>query len=136
MEIFILIIGKGLPFCLICAANFLLWSTYNLLCYHISSWFIDWLTCCSMFYQLNSRIPSATFPVGPGNNAKTPPKKPSIGQKKPLESLGSSPPLSRWENLFSNTAGWRFWSFGANKFLPHHYQPYLKSLTYSWDLWQ
>ncbi|XP_057469900.1 transcription initiation factor TFIID subunit 4b-like isoform X2 [Actinidia eriantha] len=44
--------------------------------------------------SLNSRIPSATFPVGPGNNAKTPPKKPSIGQKKPLESLGSSPPLS------------------------------------------
>ncbi|XP_057490165.1 transcription initiation factor TFIID subunit 4b-like isoform X1 [Actinidia eriantha] len=44
--------------------------------------------------SLNSRIPSASFPVGPGNNAKTPPKKPSIGQKKLLESLGSSPPLS------------------------------------------
>lgn len=41
---------------------------------------------------LSSRIPSATFPVGPGNNSKTPPKKPSIGQKKPLEALGSSPP--------------------------------------------
>ncbi|GFY86013.1 TBP-associated factor 4 [Actinidia rufa] len=44
--------------------------------------------------SLNSQIPSATFPVGPGNNAKTPQKKPSIGQKKLLESLGSSPPLS------------------------------------------
>ncbi|GMP80928.1 hypothetical protein CsSME_00035837 [Camellia sinensis var. sinensis] len=43
--------------------------------------------------NLRSQISSATPPVGPGNNVKTPPKKPSIGQKKPLESLGSSPPL-------------------------------------------
>ncbi|KAL7175597.1 hypothetical protein ACSBR2_029236 [Camellia fascicularis] len=43
--------------------------------------------------SLRSQISSATPPVGPGNNVKTPPKKPSIGQKKPLESLGSSPPL-------------------------------------------
>ncbi|KAL6984773.1 Transcription initiation factor TFIID subunit 4B [Sarracenia purpurea var. burkii] len=47
-----------------------------------------------MFYQSNSRISSATSLVGPGSNAKTPPKKPSSGQKKPLEPLGSSPPLS------------------------------------------
>ncbi|XP_052170493.1 transcription initiation factor TFIID subunit 4b-like isoform X2 [Diospyros lotus] len=40
--------------------------------------------------SLNSRIPS---PAGAGNSTKTPVKKPSIGQKKPLESLGSSPPL-------------------------------------------
>ncbi|KAL6995405.1 hypothetical protein U1Q18_005542 [Sarracenia purpurea var. burkii] len=44
--------------------------------------------------QSNSRISSATSLVGPGSNAKTPPKKPSSGQKKPLEPLGSSPPLS------------------------------------------
>ncbi|RVW40412.1 Transcription initiation factor TFIID subunit 4b [Vitis vinifera] len=40
---------------------------------------------------LGSRIPSVTSPVG--INTRTPPKKPSIGQKKPLEALGSSPPL-------------------------------------------
>ncbi|GMP45476.1 hypothetical protein CsSME_00013989 [Camellia sinensis var. sinensis] len=45
------------------------------------------------FSQFSSRVPSATSPVGPGDNAKTIPKKPSIGQKKPLESLGSLPPL-------------------------------------------
>uniref|UniRef100_A0A5B7ABZ1 Putative TBP-associated factor 4 isoform 1 n=1 Tax=Davidia involucrata TaxID=16924 RepID=A0A5B7ABZ1_DAVIN len=43
---------------------------------------------------LSSRMPSATSTVGPGSSAKTPPKKPSIGQKKPLEVVGSSPPLS------------------------------------------
>ncbi|KAM7520954.1 hypothetical protein LguiB_019916 [Lonicera macranthoides] len=44
--------------------------------------------------SLNSRIPHTTPPVGPGSNAKPTPKKPpSIGQKKPLEALGSSPPL-------------------------------------------
>ncbi|XAR48409.1 hypothetical protein NMG60_11031229 [Bertholletia excelsa] len=41
---------------------------------------------------LNSRVPSATSLVGSAINAKTPPKKSSVGQKKPLESLGSSPP--------------------------------------------
>ncbi|KAK9270316.1 hypothetical protein L1049_025894 [Liquidambar formosana] len=42
--------------------------------------------------SLGSRIPSVTSPAG--INARTPPKKPSVGQKKPLEALGSSPPLS------------------------------------------
>ncbi|KAJ8541179.1 hypothetical protein K7X08_001995 [Anisodus acutangulus] len=41
---------------------------------------------------LSSRTPSVTSPLGPGNNGKTPVKKPSIGQKKPLDALGSSPP--------------------------------------------
>ncbi|KAL5777622.1 hypothetical protein ACOSP7_010548 [Xanthoceras sorbifolium] len=40
---------------------------------------------------LSSRMPSVTSPAG--INARTPPKKPSIGQKKPLEALGASPPL-------------------------------------------
>lgn len=43
---------------------------------------------------LTSRTPSMTSPLGPGNNGKTPVKKPSIGQKKPLDALGSSPPPS------------------------------------------
>lgn len=46
-----------------------------------------------LFFQLGSRVPSVTSPVG--INTRTPPKKPSIGQKKPLEALGSSPPLPR-----------------------------------------
>ncbi|KAK2660156.1 hypothetical protein Ddye_006689 [Dipteronia dyeriana] len=41
---------------------------------------------------LSSRMSSVTSPAG--INARTPPKKPSIGQKKPLETLGSSPPQS------------------------------------------
>ncbi|KAM7518400.1 hypothetical protein LguiB_017362 [Lonicera macranthoides] len=44
--------------------------------------------------SLSSRIPSATSPVGPGSNAKTTHQKPTLGQKKPLEALCSSPPLS------------------------------------------
>ncbi|CAN4092135.1 unnamed protein product [Withania somnifera] len=44
--------------------------------------------------MLSSRTPSVTSPLGPGNNGKTPVKKPSIGQKKPLDALGSSPPPS------------------------------------------
>ncbi|MCD7448429.1 Transcription initiation factor TFIID subunit 4B [Datura stramonium] len=44
--------------------------------------------------KLSSRTPSVTSPLGPGNNGKTPAKKPSIGQKKPLDALGSSPPPS------------------------------------------
>ncbi|CAK9145852.1 unnamed protein product [Ilex paraguariensis] len=43
--------------------------------------------------SLSSRIPPVTSSVGPGSNAKTPLKKPSVGQKKPLEALGSSAPL-------------------------------------------
>ncbi|KAH7847971.1 hypothetical protein Vadar_032224 [Vaccinium darrowii] len=53
--------------------------------------------------SLSSRIPSTLTPVGPGNNAKTPPKRPSVGQKKPLESLGSSPPLSSKKQKVSGT---------------------------------
>ncbi|XVE55786.1 hypothetical protein DITRI_Ditri03aG0185100 [Diplodiscus trichospermus] len=41
---------------------------------------------------LGSRNPSVNAPAGV--NARTPQKKPSVGQKKPLEALGSSPPLS------------------------------------------
>ncbi|XP_057973427.1 transcription initiation factor TFIID subunit 4b isoform X2 [Malania oleifera] len=41
---------------------------------------------------LNPRVVPTTSPAG--INTRTPPKKPSIGQKKPLEALGSSPPLS------------------------------------------
>ncbi|KAM1033792.1 hypothetical protein FF1_037244 [Malus domestica] len=41
---------------------------------------------------LGHRIPSGTSPAGISNRA--PPKKPSVGQKKPLEALGSSPPPS------------------------------------------
>ncbi|ONI01423.1 hypothetical protein PRUPE_6G138300 [Prunus persica] len=42
--------------------------------------------------SLGPRISSGTSPCGINN--KTPPKKPSIGRKKPLEALGSSPPQS------------------------------------------
>ncbi|XP_065865918.1 transcription initiation factor TFIID subunit 4-like isoform X2 [Euphorbia lathyris] len=42
--------------------------------------------------QVGPRIPSAALSAG--GNARTPPKKPSVGQKKPLEALGSSPPAS------------------------------------------
>ncbi|XWS14779.1 hypothetical protein CRYUN_Cryun35bG0037700 [Craigia yunnanensis] len=41
---------------------------------------------------LGSRNPSVPTPAGV--NARTPQKKPSVGQKKPLEALGSPPPLS------------------------------------------
>ncbi|GLU17772.1 hypothetical protein SLE2022_341260 [Rubroshorea leprosula] len=41
---------------------------------------------------LSSRVSSVTSPAGV--NSRTPPKRPSAGQKKPLEALGSSPPLS------------------------------------------
>jgi transcription initiation factor TFIID subunit 4 len=39
---------------------------------------------------MNSRGPLGTSQGGA--NARMPPKKPSVGQKKPLETLGSSPP--------------------------------------------
>lgn len=43
--------------------------------------------------QAGPRIPPATSLIG-SSNIRTPPKKPTIGQKKPpLETLGSSPPL-------------------------------------------
>ncbi|CAK7347452.1 unnamed protein product [Dovyalis caffra] len=42
--------------------------------------------------QVGSRIPSVASVAGV--NARTPPKKPSVGQKKPFEALGSSPPAS------------------------------------------
>ena len=51
------------------------------------------LLLVSAIYQLGTRIPSAASPAV--INARTPPKKPSIGQKKPLEAHGSSPPLPR-----------------------------------------
>ncbi|KAJ6954873.1 transcription initiation factor TFIID subunit 4b-like [Populus alba x Populus x berolinensis] len=42
--------------------------------------------------QVSSRNPSVASPAGV--SARTPPKKPSVGQKKPFEALGSSPPAS------------------------------------------
>ncbi|KAJ4955104.1 hypothetical protein NE237_011887 [Protea cynaroides] len=43
---------------------------------------------------MRPQISSATTPVGAGTSLKTPPKKPSIGQKKPLEAAGTPSPLS------------------------------------------
>ncbi|XP_065634788.1 uncharacterized protein LOC136069782 isoform X2 [Quercus suber] len=43
--------------------------------------------------QLSTQIPSTASSAG--INARTSPKKPSIGHKKPLEAHGSSPPLPR-----------------------------------------
>nr|GMD88959.1 transcription initiation factor TFIID subunit 4B [Ipomoea batatas] len=43
---------------------------------------------------MNSSTLTVTSPSGVGNNVKTPSKKPSVGQKKPLDTLGSSPPPS------------------------------------------
>ncbi|KAI9174067.1 hypothetical protein LWI28_011403 [Acer negundo] len=51
---------------------------------------------------MSSRMPSVTTPAG--INARTPPKKPSIGQKKPLETLGSSPPPSNKKQKVSGVA--------------------------------
>uniref|UniRef100_A0A5B7ACW2 Putative TBP-associated factor 4 isoform 1 n=1 Tax=Davidia involucrata TaxID=16924 RepID=A0A5B7ACW2_DAVIN len=53
--------------------------------------------------SLSTRIPSVASTVGLGSNAKTPPKKPSIGQKKPLEAVGSSQPLSSKKQKVSGT---------------------------------
>ncbi|KAK4787251.1 hypothetical protein SAY86_011084 [Trapa natans] len=44
--------------------------------------------------QIGSRLTSAG-----GNNSRTPTKKPSVGQKKPLETLGSSPPSSKKQKV-------------------------------------
>ncbi|GAB2250369.1 hypothetical protein Droror1_Dr00013728 [Drosera rotundifolia] len=46
------------------------------------------------FPQVSSQIPSSGAIVGPLNTAKAPPKKPAVGQKKPLDNSGSSPPPS------------------------------------------
>ncbi|CAN0905587.1 Transcription initiation factor TFIID subunit 4b [Linum grandiflorum] len=40
--------------------------------------------------QIGPRVPSSSAAL----NTRTPPKKPSVGQKKPLEALGSSPPAA------------------------------------------
>ncbi|XP_010272131.1 PREDICTED: transcription initiation factor TFIID subunit 4b isoform X3 [Nelumbo nucifera] len=49
---------------------------------------------------MRSQIPSTATPVGVGPNMKTPPKKSSVGQKKPLESLGSpTPPSSKKQKV-------------------------------------
>ncbi|GMI90634.1 TBP-associated factor 4B, TBP-associated factor 4 [Hibiscus trionum] len=52
----------------------------------------------SITAQMDSNIPlgsrNPSVPAPAGVNARTPPKKPSVGQKKPLEALGSSPPPS------------------------------------------
>ncbi|KAL8030070.1 hypothetical protein ABFS82_14G260600 [Erythranthe guttata] len=48
--------------------------------------------------QSVSRMPSLTNPIGPGNT-KAPPKKPLIGQKKPMEAPGSSPPSSKKQKV-------------------------------------
>ncbi|XP_015885052.1 transcription initiation factor TFIID subunit 4b isoform X5 [Ziziphus jujuba] len=61
----------------------------------------------SMTMQLDSnvpvgpRVPSGTNPAGINN--RTPPKKPSVGQKKPLEALGSSPPPPSKKQKVSGT---------------------------------
>ncbi|KAG8390944.1 hypothetical protein BUALT_Bualt01G0136200 [Buddleja alternifolia] len=47
----------------------------------------------------NSRIPSLTSLIGPGNNSKAPLKKPLVGQKKPMEAPGSSPPSSKKQKV-------------------------------------
>ncbi|PIA54577.1 hypothetical protein AQUCO_00900858v1 [Aquilegia coerulea] len=54
----------------------------------------------SMPIQLDSamavrtQVPSTTASLGPGNNIKTPPKKPIIGQKKPLDAVGAPSSLA------------------------------------------
>ncbi|XVF36393.1 hypothetical protein REPUB_Repub19eG0054700 [Reevesia pubescens] len=52
----------------------------------------------SITTQMDSNVPlgsrNPSVPTLAGVNARTPQKKPSVGQKKPLEALGSSPPMS------------------------------------------
>ncbi|XVE95010.1 hypothetical protein REPUB_Repub02eG0059400 [Reevesia pubescens] len=52
----------------------------------------------SITTQMDSNVPlgsrNPSVPTLAGANARTPQKRPSVGQKKPLEALGSSPPLS------------------------------------------
>ncbi|XP_065634793.1 transcription initiation factor TFIID subunit 4-like isoform X3 [Quercus suber] len=51
----------------------------------------------SIVEKLSTQIPSTASSAG--INARTSPKKPSIGHKKPLEAHGSSPPLPSGVNL-------------------------------------
>ncbi|XP_009394763.1 transcription initiation factor TFIID subunit 4b isoform X6 [Musa acuminata AAA Group] len=53
--------------------------------------------------QLHSHISSATPPLG-GATAKTPSKKPSVGQKKLFEAPGSSPPMPSKKQKTSGTS--------------------------------
>lgn len=46
------------------------------------------------------------MPTAAGVNAKTPQKKPSVGQKKPLEALGSPPPSSRLNKSLCCMIAW------------------------------
>ncbi|XP_043713153.1 transcription initiation factor TFIID subunit 4b-like [Telopea speciosissima] len=43
---------------------------------------------------MRPQIPSTTISLGAGTNLKTPPKKPSISQKRPVEAAGTPSPLS------------------------------------------
>ncbi|KAL8501453.1 hypothetical protein ACS0TY_020836 [Phlomoides rotata] len=49
--------------------------------------------------QSSSWMPSLTFPVGSGINSKTPPKKPLVDQKKPMEASGSLHPSSKKQKM-------------------------------------
>ncbi|THU72601.1 hypothetical protein C4D60_Mb04t13920 [Musa balbisiana] len=49
------------------------------------------------------QVSSATLPLS-GATMKTPSKKPTVGQKKPLEALGSSPPMSSKRQKTSGTS--------------------------------
>ncbi|KAJ8620269.1 hypothetical protein MRB53_028798 [Persea americana] len=44
--------------------------------------------------QMRSPMASAATPVGAGTNARTPPKKPPVGQKRPMEAAGNLSPIS------------------------------------------
>ncbi|KAB2044992.1 hypothetical protein ES319_D01G130100v1 [Gossypium barbadense] len=48
----------------------------------------------SITTQMDSNLPNPSVPATAGVNGKAPQKKPCASQKKPLEALGSSPPLS------------------------------------------
>ncbi|GMJ02584.1 TBP-associated factor 4B, TBP-associated factor 4 [Hibiscus trionum] len=48
----------------------------------------------SITTQMDSNVPNPSVPAAGGVNARAAQKKPSVGQKNPLEALGSSPPLS------------------------------------------
>ncbi|KAJ6679012.1 TRANSCRIPTION INITIATION FACTOR TFIID SUBUNIT 4 [Salix purpurea] len=60
------------------------------------SWKMNYMSSCilqnSNTLLASSRISSVASPAGV--NERTPPKKPNVGQKKPFEALGSSPPAS------------------------------------------
>ncbi|KAG9448832.1 hypothetical protein H6P81_008797 [Aristolochia fimbriata] len=49
--------------------------------------------------QIRPHIPSATPPAASGTNVRTPPKKPTVGQKKPLEAGGTPPPSSKKQKV-------------------------------------